>query len=297
MSHKFRFSEKCIDRLKEYCGKIDKAGKSVLETTVRKKKKEESKPVEAPAVVHEVPEFIIPVIDGITALTDKGCVRPSNQDAVIVAKNLAGVADGMGGHRGGEVASSAARDLLMGFLDGKTPDETELKTAVESVNQRLFIQQAEDESLSGMGTTLTVLWAAETQLYIAHVGDSRAYRLREGKLTQITHDHSMVEEMVRQGMLTPEQAACHPMRNVITRAVGTEAGIDVDVIVEERHAGDVWLLCSDGLHGMVSDARMEEVLSENKPEEAADILMEAAKEAGGRDNISVVIYLDGEAGQ
>ena len=139
--------------------------------------------------------------------------------------------------------------------------------------------------------------AAEKQLYIAHVGDSRAYRLREGQLTQITRDHSMVEEMVRQGMLTPEQAACHPMRNVITRAVGTEAGIDVDMIVEERHPGDVWLLCSDGLHGMVSDERMQEVLTENKPEEAADILMEAAKEAGGRDNISVVIYLDGEAGQ
>ena len=293
MSHKFRFSEKCIDRLKEYCGKLDKAGKSVRETTTRKKKKDDPVP-EVPPVVHEVPAFEIPAIDGIVALTDKGCVRPSNQDAVIVAQGLAGVADGMGGHRGGEVASSSARDLLMGFLEGKTPNEAELKTAVENVNQRLFVQQAEDESLAGMGTTLTVLWAGEKLLHIAHVGDSRAYRLRAGKLTQMTKDHSMVEELVRQGLLTPEQAACHPMRNVITRAVATEAGSEVDMLVQERHPGDAWLLCSDGLHGMVSDAHMEAVLKENAPEKASDILMEASKEAGGRDNISLVIFLDRE---
>ncbi len=296
MSHKFRFSEKCIDRLKEYCGILDKSARSSKKQPAWKKEQAAPAPAEQP-VVHEVPEFVIPRIDGIIALTDKGCVRPSNQDAVIVAPGIAGVADGMGGHRGGEVASSSARDLLIGFLDGKTPDEESLKTAVENVNQRLFIQQAQDESLSGMGTTLTTLWEAEDKLFIAHVGDSRAYRLRDDKLEQITRDHSMVEELVRQGMLTPEQAACHPMRNVITRAVGTEAGIEVDMIVEERHPGDMWLLCSDGLHGMVSDARMQALLTENQPDKAAEMLMEAAKEAGGRDNISLVIYLDGEAEQ
>ena len=293
MSHKFRFSEKCIDRLKEYCGMWDKSARSSKKQPARKKEQEAPVPAAQP-VVHEVPEFVIPEIDGIIALTDKGCVRPSNQDAVIVAPGLAGVADGMGGHRGGEVASSSTRDLLIGFLDGKMPDEEGLKTAVENVNQRIFIRQDEDEKLSGMGTTLTVLWFDEASVIIGHVGDSRAYRLRDGELKQITEDHSLVAELVRKGMLTPDQAACHPMRNVITRAVGTEAGIEVDIMTEERRAGDVWLVCSDGLHGLVSDEEMAKTLRENAPAKAAELLMQAALDAGGRDNISVVVLQDKE---
>ena len=297
MSHKFRFSEKCIDRLMEYCGRAVKGGK----TSKAERPAKAAKP-ETPAVQPEKPAAAAepaPVHDKITvksviALTDVGCVRPSNQDAVIAAPGLCGVADGMGGHQGGEVASAAARDLLIDFLENKDPTEAMLKTAIENVNQRIFIQQAEDEKLAGMGTTLTALWFDDESIIIGHVGDSRAYRLRDGELKQMTSDHSLVSELVRKGMLTPEQAACHPMRNVITRAVGTEAGIEVDIQTEERHAGDIWLVCSDGLHGMISDESMRTILMENEPDKAADLLMQAALDAGGRDNVSVVIFLDGE---
>lgn len=145
-----------------------------------------------------------------------------------------------------------------------------------------------------MGTTLTVLWAGKEDMLIGHVGDSRAYRLRDGEWAQMTSDHSMVAEMVREGLLTPEQAACHPMRNVITRAVGTEAGIEADILTEKRRRGDVWLVCSDGLHGMVGDEKLAELLRRNDPEKAADLMLQAALEAGGRDNISLVILVDGE---
>ena len=295
MSHKFRFSEKCIDRLKEYCGIPGKDEKVAKPRRVKESELQKAAQPAEPVAPAPVPTVEIPKVDGIVARTDVGRVRSSNQDAVIVAPGLAGVADGMGGHQGGEVASAAARDLLIEFLGDQEMSEGVLKTAVENVNQRIFVQQAEDEKLSGMGTTLTALWFDEKSIIMAHVGDSRAYRLRDGELKQMTHDHSLVEELVRQGMLTPEQAACHPMRNVITRAVGTEADIEVDLSTEERHPGDLWLICSDGLHGMVSDERMKAILTGNEPEKAADLLLEAALEAGGRDNISLVIFLDGEA--
>ena len=300
MSHKFRFSEKCIDRLMEYCGRAVKGGKPPKKERPAKETKAKAPEIraeEAPVVSEpqSAPDRI--VLDDIIALTNVGCVRPSNQDAVIAVPGLCGVADGMGGHQGGEVASASARDLLIDFLENKEPTEAMLKTAVENVNQRIFIRQDEDEKLSGMGTTLTVLWFDDASVIIGHVGDSRAYRLRDGELKQITEDHSLVAELVRKGMLTPDQAACHPMRNVITRAVGTEAGIEVDIMTEERRAGDVWLVCSDGLHGMISDESMKTIMTGNEPEEAAEKLMQAALDAGGRDNVSVVIFRDGEAAE
>ena len=145
-----------------------------------------------------------------------------------------------------------------------------------------------------MGTTLTILWFAGDAVHIGHVGDSRAYRLRDGKLTQITDDHSVVAEPVRSGMLTPEQAASHPMRNVITRAVGTEEGVEIDLLCEERHAGDVWLVCSDGLYGMVPDSAMEAILTVNTPQAASKLLLDAALAAGGHDNVTVVLVQDKE---
>lgn len=245
----------------------------------------------------EVAEADAPLM--VAARTDVGRVRSTNQDALIEAEEdlLWGVADGMGGHKGGEIASAGARDGLTAALHGKDPSPETLKEAIVEVNRQLFFRQQDDESLSGMGTTLTVLWLGDHRVYVGHVGDSRAYLLRDGELRQVTNDHSLVAELYRLGQLTREQAENHPMRNVITRAVGTEEGIEVELLTEERRPGDVWLVCSDGLHGMVSDERLRAVLTANAPRDAADALMTAALKAGGRDNVSLVVLLDKEGGE
>ena len=227
-----------------------------------------------------------------TSRTDVGLVRPNNQDAVILGGGLMGIADGMGGHRGGETASAGARDGLIRALEGKEPARDALEEAVKTVNQELWDRQASDESLAGMGTTLSVLWPAEEQMLIAHVGDSRIYLLREGKIRQVTRDHSMVADMVRKGLLTEEQAAVHPMRNYITRAVGTEPTIQADILGVERQTGDRWLICSDGLHGLLGKEELARLMAEEDLEEAADQMMREALDRGGRDNISLVLVSD-----
>ena len=143
-----------------------------------------------------------------------------------------------------------------------------------------------------MGTTLTVLWPTENEMLIGQVGDSRAYLLRDNVLTQITNDHSMVADMVRKGVLTEEQAACHPMRNYITRAVGTEANIEIDLYTHNRRRGDRWLICSDGLHGMISTEELISFMADEDLEKAADSLLQAALSNGGKDNISLVLIQD-----
>jgi protein phosphatase len=230
----------------------------------------------------------------VTSRTDVGLVRKNNQDAVILGQGLMGVADGMGGHKGGEVASAGARDGLLHALEGKEPALETLENAVREVNRSLWEQQKEEESLSGMGTTLSVMWAAEEQMLLAHVGDSRIYLMREGKLRQVTRDHSMVADMVRRGLLTEEQAAVHPMRNYITRAVGTEPTVQADLYALERQAGDRWLVCSDGLHGLVAKEELERLMAVEDLEEAADEMMRLALDRGGRDNITLVLISDGE---
>lgn len=229
--------------------------------------------------------------------TDVGKLRANNQDALVVMEQLWGVADGMGGHKGGEVASAGARDGLTRILRDKDPDPKMLRFAVEAVNRRLYLQQKDDASLSGMGTTLTLLWAASKEVYIAQVGDSRAYLLRDGDFQQITQDHSLVQELVNQGVLTPELAAHHPMRNVITRAVGTDEGVEVDLFTKERKLGDIWLLCTDGLSGMVPDEAIARILRTKAPEAAADALLQTALDNGGRDNVTFVILKDEEGAQ
>ena len=229
--------------------------------------------------------------------TDVGKLRANNQDALVAMEQLWGVADGMGGHKGGEIASAGARDGLTRILRGTDPDPKMLRFAVEAVNRRLYLQQKDDASLSGMGTTLTLLWAASKEVYIAQVGDSRAYLLRDGDFQQITQDHSLVQELVNQGVLTPELAAHHPMRNVITRAVGTDEGVDVDLFTKERKLGDIWLLCTDGLSGMVPDEDIARILRTKAPEAAADALLQTALDNGGRDNVTFVILKDEEGAQ
>lgn len=313
MSHKFRFSKDSWERLKNFAigeeprkleeepetqeppveeapEKNDKRSKK--EKTIRLGKTEAPKAPELPK--GEVPQ----VAPGIAAAlrTDVGCVRRTNQDALIEAPacGLWGVCDGMGGHKGGETASAGARDCLQEQLQGKVPCEQTMRDAVIRANGKLYYQQQQDDSLTGMGTTLSALWFDKKNVYIGQVGDSRAYRLRDGKLEQITNDHSVVAELVRSGLLTKEQAAVHPMRNVITRAVGTEEDVLVDTFTKERKAGDKWLVCSDGLYGMVEDDVIERMLRDMDIDAAADALLKAALDNGGRDNVSLVILLDKE---
>ncbi len=224
--------------------------------------------------------------------TDVGRIRQTNEDAVVIGHGLAAVADGMGGHNGGEIASGGLRDGLLRELAGKEADRAELEGAVERINLELWEKQEHDASLTGMGTTLTALWPTEKEMIIAHVGDSRAYLLRSGELRQMTRDHSMVADMVRRGVLTEEQAACHPMRNYITRAVGTEDTIEVDMYTEKREAGDRWLVCSDGLYGQMTHEELDALVRTADPEEAADRLLRTALENGGKDNITLILLDD-----
>ena len=224
--------------------------------------------------------------------TDVGKLRKNNQDAVILGNGLAGVADGMGGHNGGEIASAGLRDGLLREIKDCQPDCLTLQEAVKTINLELWKQQENDSSLSGMGTTLTVIWPAEKEMIIGQIGDSRAYLLREGVLTQVTDDHSMVADMVRKGVLTEEQAACHPMRNYITRAVGTEENIEIDLKKHNRKQGDRWLICSDGLYGMINRTQLLEIMMTDDLEQTADDLLQAAMQGGGKDNISLILLQD-----
>ena len=224
--------------------------------------------------------------------TDVGRIRKNNQDAVILGNGMAGVADGMGGHNGGEIASAGLRDGLLRETKGEKADREILREGVQTVNRELWERQANDISLSGMGTTLTVIWPTDKEMIIGQVGDSRAYLLRDGELTQVTEDHSMVADMVRKGVLTEEQAACHPMRNYITRAVGTEENIEIDISVHDRKNHDRWLICSDGMYGMVPKNELLQLMSTDNLEEAATRMLQAALDGGGKDNVTIVLVDD-----
>jgi serine/threonine protein phosphatase PrpC len=221
--------------------------------------------------------------------TDKGRVREGNEDDKLTDKTMGlyAVADGMGGHQAGEVASATAIEALRAAVASGTP----IRDAITLANDAVLERSAADERLRGMGTTMTAATlAAGGTLLIGHVGDSRAYLVRDGELRQITEDHSLVEEMVRGGELTPEQAEVHPQRSVITRALGIDPGVEVDLYPVELQEGDRVLLCSDGLTGMVRTEEIAAVLQrEPDPQKAASELVEAANEAGGEDNITVVL--------
>jgi len=225
----------------------------------------------------------------VGAATDVGRVREGNEDAYLVddAMGLVAVADGMGGHRGGEVASATALEALRAAISAGRP----LRESVEDANRAVFEKAQSDESLRGMGTTITAATlAAGGTLLIGHVGDSRAYLLRDGELRQVTTDHSLVEELVRDGRLTPDEAAVHPQRSIITRALGVDSTVDVDVYPLELFAGDVLMFCSDGLTGMLQpDLIAAELRREGDPARAATKLVDAANASGGEDNITVVV--------
>ncbi|MBR4359609.1 MAG: Stp1/IreP family PP2C-type Ser/Thr phosphatase [Clostridia bacterium] len=228
----------------------------------------------------------------VTARTHIGNVRASNQDALLVLEGpcgLFGVADGMGGHQAGDVASRMAVEELTATLGGKKPSEKLLRQAIQEANRRIFDAQMQDEALSGMGTTLTMIWEDKKRVLLGHVGDSRAYCLRDGVLKQVSQDHSLVAQMVRDGLLTQEEAARHPYRNIITRALGTDETVEADILELDKRSGDLYLICSDGLTEYVSDPALQEILSGASMEEAADTLLRLALDGGGRDNVSLVL--------
>lgn len=227
----------------------------------------------------------------IVSRTHIGNVRASNQDSVLneEASRLYGVADGMGGHNGGDIASQMAVLMLGRILESMEPTEENLRTGFEQVNMLIFDEQKKDAILSGMGTTLTVLWETKDHILLGHIGDSRAYRMRSGKIEQLSLDHSVVGEMVRDGLITEEQALQHPYRNVITQAVGTSETLNPDIKIIEKKKGDKFILCSDGLYEYVSKAEMNELLMRLSPEDAAEQMIEKALQAGGKDNVTVLI--------
>ena len=222
------------------------------------------------------------------ASTDTGQVRDGNEDSYLVDRrlDLFAVADGMGGHRAGEIASATALDGLKAAVDEGAP----VADAVGRANTAVWDKAAGDTDLAGMGTTLTAAIFDAGTLTIAHVGDSRAYLLRDDRLERLTTDHSLVEELIRDGKLTEEQAAVHPQRSIITRALGVDSSVEVDVYSLVLQGGDRVILCSDGLTSMVRTAGIAEVLrAEPDPTAAANALVDAANAAGGEDNITVVV--------
>ncbi len=227
--------------------------------------------------------------------TDTGRQRKANEDNLLVREPLFVVADGMGGARAGEVASQTAVDAFEPGLPQGGSAEERLAEVIGGANERIHEMAQSDEQLAGMGTTVTAAWVGDHDVSIAHVGDSRAYLLRDGKLHLLTQDHSLVNELVIRGKLTEEQAAEHPQRSIITRALGPEASVEVDTQSRRARDGDVFLLCSDGLTSMIGDAAMEDILLRSSSlDEAGRALVQAANEAGGRDNITVVLFRVGE---
>jgi serine/threonine protein phosphatase PrpC len=224
------------------------------------------------------------------ARTDTGRQRHANEDSYYARSPVYVVADGMGGAQAGEVASRIAADAFDEDMGDGNPEE-QLARRAQEANRRIFDLAREDASRSGMGTTLTGALLSSDGVSIVHVGDSRAYLFRDDELQQLTRDHSLVEELRRRGQLTSEEAEDHPQRSIITRALGPEPDVELDVHTHQARGGDVFLLCSDGLTSMVREERLSEILSvEDTLKRALDRLVQEANEAGGRDNITVVAF-------
>ncbi len=236
--------------------------------------------------------------------TDVGQVREGNEDALLIRDGLFAVADGMGGHVAGEVASATALEQVED-LDGRVYQDADaaiaaLRTAVVEANRTVSQLAEERPEYRGMGTTLTAAMVEGRRLHVAHVGDSRAYLLRDDHLRQLTDDHTLVQHLVDEGQITATEAETHPQRSIITRAIGIGAEVEVDTITVDLRAGDQLLLCSDGLTGVVEDERIGELLRSGDPPQAVvDQLVQEANDGGGPDNITVVLlrYEDPDAAQ
>ncbi len=232
------------------------------------------------------------ILGASAGATDTGRRRRHNEDSYVCEPPLFAIADGMGGAQAGEVASRLAAAVLEETRGDDLAGEQLVAELIQEANRRVFQRSSEDAAVSGMGTTMTVALVADdaASLVIGHVGDSRAYRIRGGALEQLTHDHSLVGELIRSGRLSPEEAESHPQRSVITRAVGTEPDVDVDTFTTETEPGDIYLLCSDGLTDMLSDAEIQGLVAGNELDRALDGLIRAANSNGGEDNITAVAF-------
>lgn len=234
-------------------------------------------------------------------LSDVGRVRQNNQDQfyVDVERRVFAIADGMGGHAAGEVASELAIQALVEALRDGSGDEggtveaaaRSLRHALNEGNRKICDSVAGRAEWRGMGTTMVALLHVRDRAVIGHVGDSRAYLLRDGSLRRLTSDHSWVNEQVKLGLLSEEEAQHHPMRNIVTRALGNQDAVEVDVTAEEIRPGDVFALCSDGLNGMVIDDEIERILASQAavPQNACRALVERANANGGEDNVTVIV--------
>jgi len=244
----------------------------------------------------------------ITGLTDVGSVRDHNEDAISTETSLglAILADGMGGHRGGEVASAITvstiydtlteklKNLNEGGIDEKTGYSMESITvhdAIELANSNVFDSSSENSQYRGMGTTVVVVLFYDNRFTVAHVGDSRLYRVRDGVFEQVTRDHSLMQELVDRGFYTPEQARKSLNKNLVTRAIGIEENVCIDIQEDVTQINDIYLLCSDGLNDMIEDDLIHETIKRNTDnlEKAATELVEEANRHGGKDNISVIL--------
>ena len=231
---------------------------------------------------------------GSAGVTDTGRRRRQNEDSFVHEPPIFAIADGMGGAQAGEVASRLAAAVLE-EADGTQPSgEARVAELIQEANRRVYERSNEDAAVSGMGTTMTValLDDASGTVAIGHVGDSRAYLVRDGELEQLTEDHTLVNELLKSGKLSPEEAVVHPQRSVITRALGTEADVDVDTFTVETRPGDVFLLCSDGLSSMISDGEILGLVrnADGDLEATLRSLIQAANTSGGDDNITVVAF-------
>lgn len=240
----------------------------------------------------------------LSSYTHLGMVRRNNEDACLVIPPWSGlalerqaclfaVADGMGGQNAGEVASSLAmKTAAEWFGNGSDKPLTVslLEEMFAQVNATVWGYSQDNPETSGMGNTFTMLIAWEKQALVGHIGDSRLYRLRGDVLSQLTNDHSLVAEQVRLGKLTPEQARVHPTRHILSRVMGSRQFVVPDIFETDLQVNDVFMICSDGVTGMIDDASIKQILSENLPEAAAVKLVEAANRAGGKDNATAVVF-------
>ncbi|MGE5508735.1 MAG: Stp1/IreP family PP2C-type Ser/Thr phosphatase [Chitinophagales bacterium] len=225
----------------------------------------------------------------VGAKSDPGLVRPTNEDRYGVLPGLLVVADGMGGVQAGEVASQMVVDRLMTY-PFEAPGPEELKAAVAEANLAIFRAAGERPEWHGMGTTVTAALLREDRCFIAQVGDSRAYLIRDGEIRRLTNDHSLVGELLRNGSISPQEAMLHPQRNLLTRALGTSAEVLVDLVEVGLMFDDILVLCTDGLTGLVPDEElMAEVLRHADPQAAAEGLVGLANARGGTDNITVIV--------
>jgi protein phosphatase len=241
--------------------------------------------------------------------TDTGHIRMINEDRFAVHHDLHGytlaiVADGMGGHQAGDVASQMAVDLISDALKGLRADMTAeeysqaVKAAIETANERIFEFASQQEKYRGMGTTVVVALASPESLVIGHIGDSRAYLVQDDRIIQLTEDHTLVNELVRTGQISAEEASTHPHRHVITRALGTEPAIAAELNRYTWKAGDIVLLCSDGLSGSVGqDTLLNLIRREASLEEKVRMLVDEALSAGGEDNITAVLLANEQANE